>query len=365
MSLARFYKFLAWGIYNIVIVFAFFEVLLRMVPSLIPFGHTWNYIHHYLEISRFLREPSQLALSGYRIVAIGDSFTRGAEVPPNFDWPAILRNNYGYEIFNLGVGGASTVEELTVLQSIVFPKSVETVVLGIFHNDIQANSDDLRRLKEEGPQPFLNRSNRASDVGKYESCRAPWWSWIRESKCVYLYSYAISTTIDIYRQFVLGDSYQQKIHDVSPYVYDSASRWYVPKSLNLSGYESRDVYARLFDEDVATTMALVSVMNDYLAEKEIKLMAVYFPAAQELYATEFGRLLNQPVVHSSSLGTLLEPLMANLGIPFLDITAELRKVRSTEAPLYREFDDHLTEAGHRAAARIIAPFIGKNYKSLR
>ncbi len=53
--------------------------------------------------------------------------------------------------------------------------------------------------------------------------------------------------------------------------------------------------------------------------------------------------------------------MSNIGIPFLDITEALREVRLTEAPLYRQFDEHFTEAGHRAAARIIAPFIGENY----
>lgn len=77
MVLVRFYKLLKWSIYNIVLIFAASEALLRMIPSLMPFGHTWNYIHHYLEISRFLEQPSQLAWNGYRTIAMGDSFTRG------------------------------------------------------------------------------------------------------------------------------------------------------------------------------------------------------------------------------------------------------------------------------------------------
>jgi len=363
MTWARFFKFSIVGVYNVVLIFAFLEVLLRLFPNLIPFGHTWNYIHHYLGVSRFLENPDKLAWNGYPAIAIGDSFTRGAEVPPNSDWPALLNKNYGHRIFNLGIGGASTVEELTVLQNIQFPRSIETVVLGIFHNDIIENVDQLRRLTEEGPQPFLNRSNRASDVSKYESCVAPWWSWIRKSKCVYLYSYAISTTVDIYRQFSLGDSYQKQVRDLTPYIYDDASRWYVPKTLNLAGYHSLDAYTRMHDEHIATTMALISVMNDYLAERNIKLIAVYFPAAHEVYAAEFGKLLNQQVSHLASFATLLQPHMAALNIPCLDITGQLRKVRLSEAPLYRRFDQHFSRSGHQAAARIIAPFVGRTIDS--
>ena len=80
--------------------FLLFETFFREFPRFMPYPNKWNYIHHYEDLSRLFRGLPPRSSAIPKIVAIGDSFTRGAEVAPHKDWVSILNKNYGYKIFN-------------------------------------------------------------------------------------------------------------------------------------------------------------------------------------------------------------------------------------------------------------------------
>ena len=197
------------------------EVLLRSYPGLMPYANRWNYIHHYMEISELMGNPSGLRQYRFQILAIGDSFTRGAEVPPGKDWPTVISNNFDEQIFNLGVGGSSTIEQLVILRNVPLPDTLHTVILAVFQNDVLTNIEDLERLKKEGAQPFLKRAYSNSSVLFFTHCEKD--GWYVDFRCWYYHSYAFSTVLDIYRHWVKGDSYQKQIHDLSTLVFDQGA----------------------------------------------------------------------------------------------------------------------------------------------
>ena len=334
------------------------EVLLRSYPSLMPYAKRWNYIHHYIGISELIGDPVGLRHNRFQILALGDSFTRGAEVPPGKDWPTVIRDNFDELIFNLGVGGSSTVEQLVILRNVPLPETLRTVVLSVYQNDVLANIADLERLRKEGANPFLVRASSNSSVLFFTHCEKD--GWYVNFRCWYYHSYAFATGWDIFRQWARGDKYQKQIHNLSTMVFDQVAQRYVHREMDLSEFASDDVFRKKYGAGIETTVGTAGVLKDYLAAKGIGLLVVYIPSPAEVYINDWAKLLGWDTGSNASIGILMSPYMTDLKIPYLDLTHRFRRVRAREASLYLKFDTHFSVSGHRFTAHWIAEFLREN-----
>jgi hypothetical protein len=76
-----------------------------------------------------------------RIVALGDSFTKGYGVPFKYSWPKQLekilneKKNKKFEVINLGEGGAGTYKELEIFKNVGLNYSPDIIILQMLNND--------------------------------------------------------------------------------------------------------------------------------------------------------------------------------------------------------------------------------------
>jgi hypothetical protein len=348
----------------------FLEVLLREFPRFMPYPKTWNYIHHYQDLSRLFRKSSAYYSSSPSIVAIGDSFTRGAEVAPKKDWVSILNREYGYNIFNLAVGGSSTIEQWVLLKNFIFPKSVKHVLLAIYRNDIEQNLSDLIRHEKEGDGPFFRRANKSSDIGFYDTCiNEKWYMLFKLQKstsssnqffpvCLYFKSYLFSSIYDTYRMITEGDSFQKTI-DIKALnlFFDAISKRYISKNIKLSEFKSFESWLKKNTKGISSTLLILKKIQDKLASKNISLEVVYLPSNEEIYYSDWAKSKKVIVAPNFSAGSVLESHSLDLGLHFKNLTPSLRKYRKLRAPLFLPFDSHPSEQGHKMIAELINNFL--------
>jgi len=98
-----------------------------------------------------------------RVIVLGDSQTQGIEVRQNYTYSAVIEkylNAHGYksEVFNTGVSGFSTAEELIFIENEGIKYKPDFVVLGFYANDLEDNvktnifvlkNNELRVTKKE------------------------------------------------------------------------------------------------------------------------------------------------------------------------------------------------------------------------
>lgn len=79
-----------------------------------------------------------------RIITLGDSMTQGFEAHQDYTYSSVIEkylNNHGYksEVFNTGIAGFSTDEELIFLENEGIKYKPDFVVLGFYKNDLEDN----------------------------------------------------------------------------------------------------------------------------------------------------------------------------------------------------------------------------------
>lgn len=102
-----------------------------------------------------------------RIVALGDSYTRGVYVEPKGSYPAQLASALNadgprVEILNLGEPGANTVDALAMLREALPDYGPDVVTLGFFANDVERGNRERRAdsARAEGAGEPVHRSTR-------------------------------------------------------------------------------------------------------------------------------------------------------------------------------------------------------------
>ena len=368
-KLRNFIKNITALFFSALIVTLFIEAVLREFPSIMPYANKWNYIHHYAGLARVFRGLPAYNLKGSEIIAFGDSFTRGAEVSPGKNWAAILNNEFGYNIFNLGVGGSSTVEQWVILKHFIFPKSVKHILLAINTSDIVQNFPGLVRHDNNGDGPFVRRARKAAllDSGPhgwndYDSCQGNGW-YLRIS-CWNYRSYLAASLINVFRQLNQGEAFQKTVNiKASNLVFDPISKRYRQKNIELSEFASQDAWFEKNTDGIAATLLIIKKIKAHLDSKNISLEVVYLPIAKEIYYLDWAKELNIKTTPNISAGAVLKPHILELGLPFKDIAPSLREIRKSEAPLYLPIDVHPNEKGHRFIAQQIDKFL--KYRNIR
>jgi lysophospholipase L1-like esterase len=87
--------------------------------------------------------------SATRIVAIGDSFTRGVWLPAEQAYPALLqddleRSGLRVEVFNLGWPGSNTLDQVEIVRDALSRYRPGLVLLGFFVNDVEKSRAEQR-----------------------------------------------------------------------------------------------------------------------------------------------------------------------------------------------------------------------------
>ena len=350
--------------------FLLFETFFREFPRFMPYPNKWNYIHHYEDLSRLFRGLPPRSSAIPKIVAIGDSFTRGAEVAPHKDWVSILNKNYGYKIFNLAVGGSSTVEQWVLLKEFVFTKSVKHVLLAIYRNDIDQNLPDLIRHEARGDEPFIRRAKEVSH-SYYDSCPDEKWYDIFSTQknlkklnlpgCWYYKSYFLSSLFDTYRQLTLGEKFQSTIDlNASDLFFDHVSKRYISRNMDLSEFKNLETWLKNKTAGIASTIVILKRIRDNLNSKNISLEVIYLPSQEEIYYSDWAEEFNIKTTPNISAGAILEPHILELGLPYKNLTPYFSKIRKSKAPLFLPLDPHPSEQGHMMIAKQI-----KNYLQSR
>jgi GDSL-like Lipase/Acylhydrolase family len=107
-----------------------------------------------------------------RILALGDSFTQGWGVKEQEAFPKVLESQFleEVEVWNLGVVGYSTDQELELLRKTIGKAKPDLVVLAFYENDIADNTraeslwyprykKPLFELRGDGPGPALSNED--------------------------------------------------------------------------------------------------------------------------------------------------------------------------------------------------------------
>ena len=192
------------------------EFTIRRLRPNFRFWHTepdgrWEFVTN----SQGFRSDEDFRLEkapgAFRVIALGDSTTEGFEVRQNHTYSAVLERylrKYGVnaEVFNTGISGFGTAEELVYLENEGIKYKPDAVVLGFFGNDFDDNArSDLFRIAD-GKLVVANQTYipgvRILDVIN----AIPPLRWLSENS--YFYSFAMNTVWDAEKRARLGSAEQ-------------------------------------------------------------------------------------------------------------------------------------------------------------
>ena len=149
----------------------------------------------------------------FRVIALGDSTTEGFEVRQHHTYSAVLKrylekNGINAEVFNTGISGFGTAEEMVYLENEGIRYKPDAVVLGFFGNDFEDNvRSDLFRLVD-GKLVIANKTYipgvKILDIIN----SVPLLRWLSQNS--YFYSYAMNTVWETVKQARLNFAEQAR-----------------------------------------------------------------------------------------------------------------------------------------------------------
>ena len=194
------------------------EFTLRRLRPKFQFWHTdpegrWKFVTNSQGFRSYedfhLEKPPDV----FRVIALGDSTTEGFEVGQNHTYPAVLerylrKNGIKAEVFNTGISGFGTAEELIYLENEGIKYNPDAVVLGFYANDFDDNArSDLFRIAD-GELVIANKTYipgvRILDVIN----AVPLLRWLSENS--YFYSFAMNTVWEAAKRAWLGSAEQAR-----------------------------------------------------------------------------------------------------------------------------------------------------------
>jgi lysophospholipase L1-like esterase len=334
------------------------ELILRSSPEFIPYPYTVSrdYDTHYVEMVKALEEPEYLERLSPNVIVIGDSLTRGVALPVGNDWPALLRKKNKIALFNLGVGGTSTFEQKLLLETAKLPKSTKTVLLNIYHNDILQNEIDIQNYEQNGPYLFAHRHINQTQKLEHECTYS---GPFKNSLGLFGRFCLLETIRNLRLRLSFGASEKnRRINDV----FDNISQTHISKRRDFSNYPHLKNFKEINRIALSKSVLIVSSIKKFLGKKNITLLVTYTPSKDEIYVEDWKVIYDKPQLPITSFGTQLQSYMKKSKVLFFDLTELYRESRVSEAPIFFDRDDHMNSAGHRLAARLIAPFISKHSK---
>lgn len=286
----------------------------------------------------------------YRIVALGDSFTRGSGVATA--WPQRLAEDTGTDVFNLGDVALGPQDELNILRQYGLQKKPQWVIMAYFEgNDLydaaayqQANPFILLRFGRyilgQSLQAWQQRNSGAARVAAVSS-----------------YRYPITVTInhkDL--AMVFFSSYISWL---------SLSRGAIAASQNYRLVRQTILQAQHSSEAAGANFLLVYVPSKshvylpYLNDPETVASVFADVPALELDQAGYMQFSNEKATpqltrqHMDDQARLVSDFAAENNIHFLDLTPTFQAQAGAGEQLYYPFDTHWNQQGHDLAADTI------------
>ncbi len=272
---------------------------------------------------------------GFRIVALGDSFTFGYGVEEEESWPRLLEKRIGertegagrIEVVNLGVGGYGTFQELSWLERKSEALEPDLAVLAFYvGNDPSDNALALDREDPAAPGGAAARwPGRIEEVKRWLGSRLHLFTFVSTRADELLVRMGLRQLVYPFEMEVLG-------RDPAPHV---AAAW----------------------DATAEALRRVAAFGE---ERSLPLLIVVIPMKHQVSDAVWDRLLGHYGDESRFDRYAPQRRMAELlrseGLESLDLLGGLRAAVPEEdgQVLYWGRDQHWNERGHAEAARLIA-----------
>ncbi|NWF67926.1 MAG: hypothetical protein HXY40_02455 [Chloroflexi bacterium] len=298
-----------------------------------------------------------LTASFYPIVALGDSFTDGGQVP----WVDVLARHLNIPVQNLGWSGFGPLEYVQVLRQFGAVPSGERrqwVLIGFFEgNDLGNIQTTYREMQENGGRIRLNLQHgtiAAVDPSERD--------------------YGITTRAD--------DNYLYPLDHVInavnyPLAYISDYIWWLNGTEDTYRQSQNFALLRQSLQDIQTLAGGACVGLVYIPDKSHIYFQYADPQGNRRWVLENALTLQRDAEGWLSFGALqptaYEALMANidnqryavqalaqeLGIYFIDLVPALQAAALSGEPTYYAYDSHWSMRGHEVAGQAVAQFIAQ------
>jgi len=292
-----------------------------------------------------------------RIAIVGDSFVEGFMAEDHQTIPYFFSTNcesrgLDIEVMNLGIGAAGIREYYEVIRDFVPTFKPDELIVVLYQNDIDPRLSF--RPSWLAPEPEIRFSNvwvpRIMEIGR-----------------------AISRGLPIPR------AWHTQPFPFWPIDPKRTAPAFVPPrfaeairqgSFNL--YQPEMLMAREANlkrpVDANKWRHVLRMLAEFLARHQVRLLLVYLPSNTQVsdyylpFFLEYSKPIESPTmtvpefqIHAAQLAKL----SAGLGIPWLDLTPDLRDAEAQGNRLYWNYDEHMRATGYElVAARIFGWWVG-------
>lgn len=262
-----------------------------------------------------------------RVLAVGDSFTAGDQVPLSETWPGVLESELRralgperIEVWNAGFPGYGTELEARWLETRAAAFEPDLVVLALTPNDLGENEHPLRTIALDGA---LVRADRSAWAASRYAHRQRWW-------CLagYVERSQLARRVDprgLYERLRWGRGEVAHAHAYRPPVEPAAARqWELTEGALLR--------ARVASEALGARFAAIAIP----------------------FRAQLGEL--GPGLDAAHFGARLHALGQREGFPVLDLFDAFR-AHPAPAELYWSEDAHCTALGYALVGQRTAAFL--------
>lgn len=308
-----------------------------------------------------------------RVLVLGDSFMEAYSVEPEDAFTRRLeralagRGAPRVEVWNLGVGGYGTLQELRVFESDGVPAHPDLVLLGFFAgNDLADNSLALSQalrathgLKRTA-RPFL------------DARALPAWRVLPGDFAAAQRQYVAQRGAGAWRRFAVPTAYRRLRRSLASqlFAWRDPGGWRrearvqavaeLGENLCLEPSEIREAWR--------ITAALLTRLRDASARAGAGLVVFSVPSGMEVVPANTAsarRTLAELGLGDTCADAATPPAMrrlaselAALRVPFIDLVPAFRASAATDAgALFHPLDGHWNARGHALAARTVAPYV--------
>jgi lysophospholipase L1-like esterase len=296
---------------------------------------------------RGFRERSDI--EGCPIYTLGDSFTFGWGVTEGASWPDLLEAALGRCVYNLGVNGASPVQEEYLLADLLARDATlapQRVLWAVYEgNDLEDSyAETSRAARSRGPVERALHGTVLEAAGQL-------WSDLRTESLLYrLRTGELRLRSPAARRAAAARTTVDGVRIATP-LFHSPTLGYMlvdagllEKAAAPESYVLRHPHRRQLDRTFAR-------MRGLAAARGFAVTVIIVPSAPRLYAAEFPlEPAPSPAPHFIDYLTRLS--RAN-GFEVVNLLARLAPLAPRELLYFRD-DDHLTPRGQAAVARILA-----------
>ncbi len=318
---------------------------------------------------------NRTARERYDVVCLGDSFVEGSGVSDEQAWAALVEEQTGLAVYNLGMSGSSPMQYLANFNGVGLPMKPRHLVCMLYEGN------DFREVK--GSELAALAKDAADAPEAVEARREPFSRRLRK----YLRSSPFRLNGKRWLIEAFGGVMVAKAAEI-PGMSWQPFGW--PAGPDMKYYAFKPKYFRSFFMDPEVFLASpawqavalsLEQLHALCAEHGIQMTVTYAPTAANVllpriattvpadefhaymrlekgHVPEADRLYAELLASADVIEDALAGFCADRGIAYLPLKAALRAATDRGEQCYFTYDQHWSPAGHRVAAEVIARHLG-------